>query len=912
MKNFFKKLTAIAVAAVMTVPICAQIFAADTASATAADYLTEEQADFLDWLGVVPDTSAEYGKKLTRGEMAHMAAAVANYGEYGKEEIYFYDVPAEHEYFNDIYMLREMGVISGDGDGFYRPDDPVSELEISKVFSVILGYKHIGEMTSFLRTARAAGIMRGVTISGYVTYGQGLRIAYNALHASMMEVDTWGESLSYSANEGLTAIENYWGLVPCVGIMDGIYGTTLVKPDDSIEKGNVVIDGRVFKYEGGDELFGYKVRFYCERAHQASDDVKNVIEYAFRHEDNKTLVVAKEDIEGKNQTSITYLVGDNERSARIDAWTDSVFNGIAYSGYTLDELKRDNGTVTLIDNDDDGVYEVLVEESRQYMKVIANDADNGILTAYKFGNNTKTEVTVGSRDRDMAVSYIQRGKEARASKVKADVIVAVKQSRNTDGIWKVEIEIVSDSATGKVESVGSESITVGGVRYKTNKLTVSDAQAKPGDTVKLYVKNGVAELIVHASSEDYLVGELVSAVVNNKKTFSTEIAIKLVTTARELKVFEGVKKIFIDNVKYTDNMAAAQTALETSAQMLVGSYRSDFPQSQLIRYRVDDTGQITHIDTVNKTASEDEDSLTFYEHAVVNGVVNAKSMFRSTDKTYFCSVENLMPTISVPNDARDEANWYSSTSMNNNDTMTVDAFNVDPDTGVAKYWIYYVGRWSSLGNSELPAIVTEITNELNDEGDIVKKISLKGGSLSSIELEDTIFWGQTGESDSQKMSSDEAFSRLSIGDVILYRMDYKNKCAIRIYKLFSAGDAEIDGKSDRVYTSTSGTPNHNLNNNVYAALGTVYSANSSGFLFHTTSILGDEGVDFNDKSTLKNYYPITKTGTTYYVYDSSRSDLGVRLGSVNDLVSWHGDSQNPDRVFVVVSLGNVKYVYIMK
>lgn len=915
MKNFFKNLTAIVASLSLMVTAIPNIFAEETTAETKAPaIISEGQEEFLRYMEIIPSSENEidYDRELTRGEMAHMAATVANLGEYQSDELYFYDVPVDYTYFNDIYSLREMGVISGDGDGFFRPDDPVTSVEISKIFSILLGYRAIGEVSSYLRTARDSGLIRGVSFDGNVTYGQGLLIAYNTLHCKMMEMDTFGDTTSYKVNENLTAIERYWGLVPQKGIVEGIFGTTLVQQDDGIEENTMVIDGHSFTYEGHDDLLGYQVMYYVPRTNRQHSTIDDEIQFACKHDDNRVIVISKEDILNKDTNYIYYMSGERKKKAKIDAWTDAVFNGMAKTGYTLEDLTSDNGTVTLIDNDDDDIIDVIVEESYQYMKVIDNDSQNGILTGYKYAKDSKTKVTVGSRERDMSVKYLQRGEEVRANKVKNNAIVAVKQSRNTEGIWKVWIEILSDTATGIVECISDDSVKVAGTEYPISDTVVTDDVIRSGDTVKVYGHRGSCALLIHATSEDYLVGMLVDASATNKNGFDDVLNLKIVNTSRQMEVYKGIEKVYVDGVRYTDDIKKVLDCLSSSAQMC-GSYNSMYPYSQLIRYCLNDSGQVTRIDTVNKLEGEDDNSLELSVSKVrATGVTASKSLFNSSgDKEYLFSVDSKTATFGVPDNARDELNWYANIAMNDSETFYVEGYNVDPDTNIAKYWIYYVGKWNTFGTAQVPAIVSDIRVVLDEDDNPVNRITAKGadGASINIDLEDEVYWGESGN---ELYTQDQIISSLKIGDVIDYRMDNTNKKAIRIFKLFSPGDKTIAGHTDRVYSKGSGTTNHEVRQAVYAALGTMYSSTNQSMLFHTTSIPGDEYVDFTDKNTLKKYYPFTKVGVTYYLYDSSTPARGVTVGSLNDLVSYEENNTNPNIVFVAAKQGTLKYVYIMK
>lgn len=60
-------------------------------------------------------------------------------------KIIFSDVEANTEEGKAIYKLAEAGIILGDGDGTFRPDDPITRAELSKIVNMIFSYTDMDE-----------------------------------------------------------------------------------------------------------------------------------------------------------------------------------------------------------------------------------------------------------------------------------------------------------------------------------------------------------------------------------------------------------------------------------------------------------------------------------------------------------------------------------------------------------------------------------------------------------------------------------------------------------------------------------------------------------------------------------------------------------------------------------------------
>lgn len=57
-----------------------------------------------------------------------------------KEESPFYDVPADDSYAPYIILCSELGIIAGDGNGYFRPEESLSYEEGIKLLVSCLGY----------------------------------------------------------------------------------------------------------------------------------------------------------------------------------------------------------------------------------------------------------------------------------------------------------------------------------------------------------------------------------------------------------------------------------------------------------------------------------------------------------------------------------------------------------------------------------------------------------------------------------------------------------------------------------------------------------------------------------------------------------------------------------------------------
>ena len=129
-------------------------------------------------------------------------------------------------------------------------------------------------------------------------------------------------------------------LIP--GILCGI-GTTLIRPDDSITEGKIVIGGTVYNCENGDALLGQSVIFYTGR--DGGDPDRNIRYIVSDDKMNHMMTISGDDVIGKTGGTVRYWSNDKERTVKVSETADVIYNGIAYPDYTEEDLKPGAGTV---------------------------------------------------------------------------------------------------------------------------------------------------------------------------------------------------------------------------------------------------------------------------------------------------------------------------------------------------------------------------------------------------------------------------------------------------------------------------------------------------------------------------------------------------------------------------------------
>ncbi len=164
-----------------------------------------EATHVLSDLGILfgyEDGSFGPDKTITRAELVAVANRLQGLSDAAKAAggvTAYTDVPADEWYAGDVNLATQMGVIAGDGNGLFRPNDPVKYEEAVKMIVAALGYtqKYVEEKggwpTGYLVIASEANVTKGLSNTAGTEAPRGIvaRLAFNALTSPRMVLSSY-------------------------------------------------------------------------------------------------------------------------------------------------------------------------------------------------------------------------------------------------------------------------------------------------------------------------------------------------------------------------------------------------------------------------------------------------------------------------------------------------------------------------------------------------------------------------------------------------------------------------------------------------------------------------------------------------------------------------------------------------
>lgn len=499
---------------------------------------------------------------ITRAEFVAVALRLRLYGKAGQhnEETRFSDVPASHWASGLIAMADSMGIITGDTENTFRPDEYVTYDETVKILVSAAGYDVMAkELGGYPDGYYAAGTRLGITydserLDGNVTRGTVCGMINNTLDVVPLEKSAGRDE--YAKNtEGLTLYELYSAaqeLSEVNGILLETGAVSAVSETISIEENQVQIGENVYDcsadYTG---FLGYYVEGWTRESKTTGRP--EIVELFVSDYENKIWEAEPDMVDLRSNNIIVYSDASHKTSKKYfyDSSLICIYNGRRAAA----PKQIYSGFYRGIDNDADGRIEVLVIEERESFIVSRISEEVGMV--YFEGRQTyhgKNGVRV-SRDEPEYICgiYDRNGNPVPYTEIPAGSAISVAASENDE-----YIKIVTSDRTisGAVDGVFDDAVTVDGERFtpaKTADGSFSIYQYLDSGTELLGVTGlfavdaygGLVGPCGRSEQNTEVFGYAVQAAVEDN--FSGTVRIRLLqgmTPEKEVKTISGNEKIY--------------------------------------------------------------------------------------------------------------------------------------------------------------------------------------------------------------------------------------------------------------------------------------------------------------------------------------------------------------------------------
>lgn len=619
-----------------------------TALAEATDVLAA-----LDILKGDPDGNFRPNDTITRAEVVAIANRLQGLSDAASgaagQSIYT-DVASDAWYAGDVNLATQMGIISGDGNGLFRPNDSVKYEEAVKIMVAALGYQNNyvlakgGWPTGYLVIASEAGVSKGVKASAGQNAARGIvaRLAYNSIDAPMMVSDGYNSdgTYQYKAKDdkqlGYDKLNVYKvDVVVTANSVSSTSGATTVTDANKVKvryQNNYKIIDDDFSLTNEETVLTNGTNIadflgYTVTAFLAQDDYKDWNVKAFTvSAKNKTDSIEKlENVKLKSATKYPSTFDKTKDEYVISVFDDDVdtdnteytinkeakvyVNGKyqdTIKNYTIDALSF-VGSAELLDNDGDGEFDYIFA-SKQSTFVVDSIYGSNKKVSLKNGAGYIDLTNFVDGKKGYSYTLTLDGKDIDVKDLKEYDVLTVEGDGTVVGgsatSKNIKIQVARNKVTGVIDEFDGDDYVIDGKTYTVINRSVMPSGTKAGDEGDFYIDvNGKIAMYekTSATSSNY-------AMIVNTSTESsvgeTYYVLQLFTKDGSIVNYDLADKVSLNGAAKQDASAvyAALTSGKTFGTPKAGTTVTAFAD-RIVTFKANSSNKITSIDTLTKTTT---------------------------------------------------------------------------------------------------------------------------------------------------------------------------------------------------------------------------------------------------------------------------------------------------------------------
>lgn len=825
--------------------------------------------DFIEML-----TGTELKQKeedyISRRGFIDLLTDIMKVGEVEIPEQIFNDVKKESESAGKIYAALDLNWISA-GE-LFRPDDDITLYEALCVYIRAMGYETEADMRGgypmgYYYIAADFDILKDIGKSGYdkLTYGDVFNITENFLNAEFKSKEY--RNGKWTRTTQTTLLSKLYNMQKIEGIVTSVeynYNTAFENGEEILTIG---INGNIYSCTADDgDFLGYSVKAYCMQD-------EDTVVYIEKTDKNTEAEYLRKNIEtdGNRVTIYNEETGKESRIKLAGAF-DLYYNGENISEDKLKYIEGKSGKIKFLDNNRDGVFEVVFAEDYKYVTVKSINLSTNEMILDESGD--KNAIDLSKIENDYTKVITSNGTALLKDISDGEILAAAISPDNR----RIKLYLCDNRKRGHLSSYNKQT---GEMRIDDTLYTVSeyftDRFANAMSAGKEYVFTiGIDGNVVYAE-------------------FTPEMSYGYLTKIYKDDTSDDVIcKIFTENGEFIKAKCAGRIRADgVSVKSEIGKVTAAVSGEQLIRYKFNNSGEISEIDT----ASQEMPEYLGQPQNESNKLTRFNADGEIPEYTYRSEISMFYPAFNassskvflIPKSGNEEDYETADSSVFVNDTVySIDEiipYDVGAD-GTAKAVVYKYNEGRLKLDSSSVMVFIDEAEYVDDNNDEYTKIDgWSSGTFKTIYL-------------SSDKSIESKGKTLETGDIIRYKT--LNGKVRRVVMDFDA--------SEEVFAETGVSSDAYFNGKVkYSSLqfqsGQVYSYDN-GFIYLSSVKDSAGNYDFSYKN-LRNFGCDTDN-----IILVDRKNKTVLPGTRSDIRSYIDSKNKASTVVLVQSYLVTKQVII--
>lgn len=677
------------------------------------DSAVDDAIRLLDYLHIIPNMETqELSTPVTRAEFAVYLSNMIGFEESNPSNVrYFNDVPMNGWAQPAINHLVELGVITGDENGLFRPDDVIGDQEAMKMIVTLLGYApyaqaHGGYPFGYISTAAQLDIWSS-TIDDTLILEEAILLTANALVTGIYEVGMISDSGSlYQTSADKTLLSVYHNLYEGEGVLQTFYGGTLTY-GETVRENRIVVDG--IQYDCDTDVSGYlgqKIQFFYEMPE--NNGISNVVVAYSSDADNNVLVITIENFISFDGGRVRYCNENGKQTyARLDTNCAVVKNGSPVIDGVNAAFDMEHGEYKLIDADNSGSYETVILSEYEVAKVQSVDQNEQTIYVETIDGKTRS-YDISSVD---VFQILTDDGELPLSELTGGYVLNVYESENI-----LQCYATNTRVTGTIESIslGNAAVTVmiDGIEHLAYQESYENGKAvfAPGNSVDFLTdRYGRLAFTNTSLAGNSVFGYLINATTVDENLLK-KAKLKLLNAEGEIVTLDCAERVTVDG---------ARVDCENVVPLLLRAGSGSI--NQVICYEQNIQGHITAIDTQYQNERYESDFTLKKVYVDDGGIwVAANSRFNRAGTHTIGNIRFVVPAKDEIADAEDYQFYVETSNMAQGTRHdALELYSVNPNDFFDTVAVIYQGGKKQLDTRATMFLVKDIIQRLSNDGEVL-------------------------------------------------------------------------------------------------------------------------------------------------------------------------------------------------